>query len=173
MFNLSNILSVIVSSEMLFYSVLCALIIIAALLFGLIFYQNRELKKYVDSIENEFNEEIINDDIKEEFDILSVTKELEEMPNSVIELNTYEAMQEEKAIISYDELIANASNVSIGYMDENDNDDIVVKQVDLSCTGKIELDPIKKALNSRVSIATYDHEEEFLDALKQLNKLLN
>ena len=48
MFNLSNILSVIVSSEMLFYSVLCALIIIAALLFGLIFYQNRELKKYVD-----------------------------------------------------------------------------------------------------------------------------
>ena len=75
--------------------------------------------------------------------------------------------------ISYDELIANASNVSIGYMDENDNDDIVVKQVDLSCTGKIELDPIKKALNSRVSIATYDHEEEFLDALKQLNKLLN
>ena len=99
MFNLSNILSVIVSSEMLFYSVLCALIIIAALLFGLIFYQNRELKKYVDSIENEFNEEIINDDIKEEFDILSVTKELEEMPNSVIELNTYEAMQEEKEII--------------------------------------------------------------------------
>ena len=173
MFSLSNILNVIVSSETLFYCVLGALVIITILLFGLIFYQNRELKNYINSLENEFTEEIINDDIKEEFDIFTVTKELEEIPDKVIELNSYEALQEEKAIISYEELIANASNVSIGYIEENDNDDVVVKQVDLSCTGKIELDPIKKALNSKVSIATYDHEEEFLDALKQLNKLLN
>lgn len=88
------------------------------------------------------------------------------------QLSSYEQEQEEKAIISYDELIAQSNNVSIEYSNITKNDDVLIKQVDLEKTGKIELDPIKRALNSKISLS-YEHEQEFLESLKQLQKLLN
>ncbi|MBQ8659573.1 MAG: hypothetical protein IJ475_01880 [Bacilli bacterium] len=173
MIYLSNIMKVIVSSDVLFCVVLGVLLVIAAFLFVMIYFQNKALKEYMNSLEEEFSEEVISSNELEELDLMAVTKELEEIPEDRIQLNTYEELQEEKAIISYDELIAKCNNVSIGYIDVNSNDDVLVKQVDLSSTGMIELDPIKKALNSKVSIASFDHEEDFLKALKQLNNFLN
>ena len=118
---------------------------------------------------NEINEKTE----EKEIDLLSLTKELETIREPRSQLTEFEAEQEEKAIISYEELLQRTNNVSIEYKDTNEDDDILVKQVDLENTGKIELDPIKKEINSKVSIASYEHEEEFLKALKQLQNFLN
>ena len=130
------------------------------------------------------NEIPVKTDIIEATDNAYVTQELTELESEAKELEQlakghevkmtpYEEEQEEKAIISYDELLEKSSNVSIGYSSFSNEDDIVVKQVDLSNTGKIELDPIQKELNSKVRIINYEHEEEFLNALKQLKNMLN
>lgn len=126
--------------------------------------------------------EIPNGDINEEVpisiseleDLHSITRELELAPKmKAVNLTQYETEQEERAIISYDELIAKSDNVSIVYSDTDNNDNVLVKKVDLEKTGKIELDPIKKELNSKVNVISYDHEESFLNALKDLQDLLN
>lgn len=85
----------------------------------------------------------------------------------------YKEYCKEEAIISYEELLAKSKMASISYSDESRSDDIFVKKVDLENTGKIELDPIKKEINSKVPVLLYEHEEEFLKALKQLQNLLN
>lgn len=112
--------------------------------------------------------------ISELEDLQSITKEIELNPiQKKVELTQYEAEQEERAIISYDELLAKSDNVSIVYSDSEDKDDVLVKKVDLERTGKIELDPIKKEMNSKVNVLKYEHEEAFLSALKDLQNLLN
>lgn len=111
---------------------------------------------------------------KETLDLQTITRELETLPREVnIKMTPYEEEQEEKAIISYDELVKENNNASIAYSDTVVKDDIVVKQVDLENTGKIELDPIKKELNTKVNVWSYEHEEAFLEALKQLKNILN
>lgn len=111
-------------------------------------------------------------------DLESITKELETIPKEyTFNMTPYEEEQEQKAIISYDELVKQSENGSIVYNEDyekkDDIDDIVVKQVDLDKTGKIELDPIKKAQNTHVSISSYKHEEEFLESLKKLQEIIN
>ena len=141
----------------------------------------KELPIIKEEIET-FDEEITNGDINEEVPISiselenlqSLTKELELAPKmKAVNLTQYEVEQEERAIISYDELISKSDNVSIVYSDTNTNDNVLVKKVDLEKTGKIELDPIKKEINSRVNVISYEHEESFLNALKDLQDLLN
>ncbi|MGN1337679.1 MAG: hypothetical protein ACI4WW_04310 [Candidatus Coprovivens sp.] len=141
----------------------------------------KELPIIKEEIET-LDEEITNGDINEEVPISiselenlqSLTKELELAPKmKAVNLTQYEVEQEERAIISYDELISKSDNVSIVYSDTNTNDNVLVKKVDLEKTGKIELDPIKKEINSRVNVISYEHEESFLNALKDLQDLLN
>lgn len=86
-----------------------------------------------------------------------------------IDLSKYEQEMEDTAIISYDELVSRASN-NITYEDEYDSgfDDIVVKKVDATnLSNTRELVPIPKAV-----MMNYDSEEEFLSALKELQKNL-
>ncbi len=191
MFYLQNMIETITDSNTIFTFVLLLLVFLSALLFYMIYSQNKEmveeLKRKKIQIEKPHTEEtsiisldevIPKKEIKEEpnsFDLLSVTKELESLPKEekTIELTSYEAEQEEKAIISYEELLAKSKMASISYSDESRSDDIFVKKVDLENTGKIELDPIKKEINSKVPVLLYEHEEEFLKALKQLQNLLN
>lgn len=129
--------------------------------------------------ENNLNEESIKKQsstsvAKELVELESEAKELEQLAKGhEVKMTPYEEEQEEKAIISYDELLEKSSNVSIGYSSCSNEDDIVVKQVDLNNTGKIELDPIQREINSKVRIINYEHEEEFLAALKQLKNMLN
>lgn len=109
---------------------------------------------------------------KEEFN-----KTLEEIVNNLesnyepkpIDLSKYEQEMEDTAIISYDELKERSTN-NIVYEDEYSSgyDDIVVKKVDSSnLSNTRELVPIPKAV-----MMDYDSEEEFLKALKKLQKNL-
>ena len=108
-------------------------------------------------------EKVTDDNLRE------LTDKLSNLEPKVADMTPYEVEQEEKAIISYDELVKQNDNVSIEYQDmDKPNPDVDIKQVDLEKTGRIELDPIKKALNSKVENNQYEHEEEFLDALKGL-----
>ena len=101
---------------------------------------------------------------------------LESIKNSIekdykpknIEFTDYELEQEENAIISYEELVNNKSKTNISY-DENYNSDseILVKKItvnnetNLNDTSKIEL-----------KLMSYEKEEAFLTALKQLQQNL-
>ena len=104
---------------------------------------------------------------KDDFDLLSVSQELETMPRErKVNMTPYEEEQEEKAIISYDELV-NQRNEDINYSNEykkNEND-ILVKQVDLDKTKKVDL--------SEIDNKDYKHEEEFLKSLKDLQEVLD
>ena len=116
---------------------------------------------------SELSGEPVRDDNLEELKVKLQIHE-QEQPK-IAHMTPYEVEQEEKAIISYDELVKQNDNVSIEYQDQDEiNPEVDIKQVDLEKTGKIELDPIKKALNSKVENTPYEHEEEFLDALKGL-----
>jgi len=86
-------------------------------------------------------------------------------------LTDYESEQEKNAIISYDELIKNKENMNINYDEEymSDNEEISIKKISFRETNyKEETEKIN------VKLMSYEKEEEFLIALKQLQQnLLN
>lgn len=105
------------------------------------------------------------------FDLKSISQELESLPKErKVNMTPYEEEQEEKAIISYDELIHQKED-QINYSNEmkSSENDVLVKQVDLEKTSKIEL-PSQKASKESV---VYAHEEDFLQSLKDLQNVLN
>lgn len=109
---------------------------------------------------------------KDDFDLLSVSHELESLPRErKVSLTPYEEEQEEKAIISYDELV-NRKNENISYNNEfrTADNDILVKQVDLDKTQKVDLESSNDICEKDKD---YKHEEEFLKSLKDLQKVLN
>lgn len=149
---------------LLYFAVLTLIILIVSLIYIIKTSDDEEAEDLIENKTTFFNQEDV--DIKE------IITNIENREETVSEFTDYESEQEEKAIISYDELIAQSNNVSIEYSNITKNDDVLIKQVDLEKTGKIELDPIKRALNSKISLS-YEHEQEFLESLKQLQKLLN
>lgn len=170
------------NTDLMIFVVIIFLIVISMMMFYLVYSQNKQLTRELylrDQKEKEKEKDVVLEVPVEEsnaelFDLQKVTKELEALPKEkTVNLTSYEEEQEEKAIISYDELLEASKKVSINYSDTDMEDDITVRKVDLDNTGKIELDPIKKELNSRVSLVSYEHEEAFLKALKQLQSLLN
>ena len=128
-------------------------------------------------------EKIINENTKEEvveeyndeegelLDLEGLTKKLkEEENNNEISINKYEQEQEEKAIISYEELLKKNNKYKINYEKEEVLDDLVVKKVNLNdLINKNE----KEEVSSNVQVISYEKEEAFLKALKELNSLLS
>lgn len=167
------ILNILNNSDTVVFIIVLFLICISMMMVYLVYSQNKQLtKELMMSNKNRQNQEKQSVDNIE--NLKEISKELAKIPKEKnIPLTSYEQEQEKKAIISYDELLNASQNVSIQYSDTEKNDDITIRKVDLENTGKIELDPIKKEQNSKVSISTYEHEEEFLNALKQLQSLLN
>lgn len=111
------------------------------------------------------NTSILTND-KNDFNINEVSKKLEENMNKerFISVNEYENEQEEKAIISYDELLRNASSLTINYEDEPSVDGVKVRKVEIEREeGKVK--ELPKSKNR--SFYSYEREEEFLKALKQ------
>lgn len=150
-------------SSFIMFLLLIVLILVSLAILCLIINNKQPQKNY----KNEKN----NRELEE---LQSITQELETIPRErTIELTPYEEEQEKKAIISYDELISKENNAHIAYDNEYQNDDLIAKKVDLVNTGTIELDPIKKELNKKVVLINYEHEEQFLEVLKQLQNLLN
>ena len=128
---------------------------------------NEEVKKDEKNNEEEF---AYNDEEGELLDLEGLTKKLQEDKLAGnMSCDSYERDQEEKAIISYDELLQKQNKYAINYEKEALLDDLVVKKVNLNdLVNKDEQVKIKE-----VRVISYEKEEAFLQALKELNKLLN
>ena len=120
------------------------------------------------------NEPGVNNEYDDEegelLDLEKLTKKLQEQEDGErISCNEYEKNQEEKAIISYDELLQKHNQYALNYEKEEVVDDLVIKKVDLNdLENKNE-----EAEVIGVKVISYDKEEAFLKALKELNSLLN
>ena len=145
-----------------------AVILLIVLVVALIY-----IMKVNSEIEEE-DEEVVKTNNEEDIDLKNISRAIEEdVPNPII-LNYYEKEQEEKAIISYDELIASQSKNEevINYKEEKDIEGLKVKSFDLNnLTTTIDL-PKAKAEKESPQLYNYKKEEEFLDALKRLQKSL-
>lgn len=108
----------------------------------------------------------------EETQEMKIAKELRDsMRNSepTIKFTDYEKDQEDKAIISYDELLNKGSNYDLNYEKEETHDDLIVKKVDLDnlVNKNSSITP-----NLEVRVISFQKEEAFLEALKRLQKEL-
>ena len=134
---------------------------------------NNELKEIINSLETMPSKEEIEDDQEGELiDLKTLTKKLqEEKENNIISFTDYEKDQEEKAIISYNELLEHQNKYRINYEKEIKDDDVTIKKVNLQeLVNKNEIDDASKI---DVRVISYEKEEAFLSALKELNRLLN
>ncbi len=132
--------------------------------------ENDVVKEITDNIEGKKEVEEYNDEEGELLDLESLTKKLKEKKdNEQVSINEYEQEQEEKAIISYDELLQKHNRYSINYEKEEVLDDLVVRKVNLNNLINEE----EKEERQQVRVISYQKEEAFLSALKELNKLLN
>ena len=137
-----------------FFAVLILMILIVTLI-------------YFIKINNETEEKDL-----EETQEMKIAKELRDsMKNSepTIKFTDYEKDQEDKAIISYDELLNKGNNYELNYEKEEMHDDLSVK--------KAELDNLVNKNNNTVSnievrLISFQKEEAFLEALKRLQKEL-
>lgn len=132
-----------------------------------------EIENIINEISNNIKpeREEYNDEEGELLDLNSLTEKLKQEEKDRIDVTLYERDQEEKAIISYDELIQKHHNYAINYEEEKIlDDDVIVKKVDLNNLVK-EGSEIKSVVEARV--ISYKREEDFLQALKELNRLLN
>ena len=165
--------------DILFIVSLIGLVVLIVTLVYIIKVNKEETIEFIDDDEVT-NEE---DNKEEELDLVSLSKEIDEKPNKPITLNDYEREQEEKAIISYDELVKTKEIPveEINYSNEENIDGLTVKTVNQEeITKPIELPKIKLK-ESKISeekeevsvLIGYEEEEEFLKALKQLESLLN
>lgn len=129
---------------------------------------NTEIKETNEKVNNE--EITYNDEEGELLDLEGLTKKLQEDKLAGnLSCDSYEKDQEEKAIISYDELLQRQNKYAVNYEKEEIIDDLVVKKVDLNdLVNKDEQVKIKE-----VRVISYEKEEAFLNALKELNSLLN
>lgn len=92
---------------------------------------------------------IVNDTME----LKNITKELESIPKErKVNMTPYEAEQEEKAIISYDELL-------------NQNKDVIIETGDISSESEVD---VNKVLDNVVVTTSYAHEEKVLESLKAL-----
>ncbi len=115
------------------------------------------------------NNDVFSNKSKPDNDLVEITKKLEE-EKPRIELTSYEQDQEDKAIISYDELVQKGKLGQINYEDEQDLDGLSVKKINID---GIESDSSVTNLPPTIRVISYQNEEQFLRALKQLQSLLN
>lgn len=111
-----------------------------------------------------------NDEEEELIDLDSLTKKLQQQEEERIDVTAYEKDQEEKAIISYDELLMKHNKYALNYEEEQVLDDVVVKKVNLNDLVNKNSEEVIKA---EVRVVSYKKEEAFLATLKELNHLLN
>jgi len=174
-------------NDIIFFSAILSLII---LIITMIYFMrtNKEEQEKQEAIPeaDEFSKELleeISSTPKKKKDILPIA---EDEPDTLIDLNTitkdldkqeinadlsqYEAEQEEKAIISYDELLQHTDQLKINYLEETTEDGVSVKQVDLEhMTTPAEEEDTK---TPDIHLISYDKEEAFLKTLKDLGKIL-
>lgn len=160
-----------------FMAVLTLIILVVTLIYFIKINEEEEIQNdliKVSDLVNETNsdvadKEFIKDDAENEelLDLKAITESLEKKENKVIDMTAYEEEQEQRAIISYDELLEKTNSQKINYTDEECFDDLVVKKFDLEnlvAPEKVE----KPKVN--VQLISYQKEEAFLEALKKLQQ---
>ncbi len=104
---------------------------------------------------------------------MKIAKELRNNMKSndkMIQFTDYEKDQEDKAIISYDELLnKETNNYELNYETEEMHDDLSVKKVDLDNLVNKSNNAVS---NLEVRVISFQKEEAFLEALKRLQKEL-
>lgn len=103
---------------------------------------------------------------KDMIDLEAITKNIEtNYKPAIVELTSYEQEQENNAIISYDELLEARGKDGVNYDSEYQNSsDINIKKVNLSDKLGDEIPQTK----IEVTLISYEKEEAFLKALRQL-----
>ena len=126
----------------------------------------------------------INGKVVETEDILddpdnlkAIASKIENAPVKPVNFTSYEKEQEEKAIISYDELLSNTGEYQLNYSDEEVKDDLTVKKFDLehlTTPTSIETPKVTniESKKEEIHLLSLDKEEAFLVALKELQKSL-
>ncbi len=134
--------------------------------------EEKQMNKIIDKIhiEPKFDDgDEYNDEEGELLDLESLTKKLQMEEKDRVSCTEYEKDQEEKAIISYEELLQKHNRYGLNYENEKTIDDLVIKKVDLQ---NLENKDIEDDF-AGVRVISYKKEEAFLSALKELNSLLN
>lgn len=124
----------------------------------------------IEELQKEQLAEEFNDEEGELLDLESLTKKLKQEENERITCTEYEKDQEEKAIISYDELLQKHNKYAINYEKEEVLDDLIVKKVNLN---DLVNKNAEEKIETEARAISYQKEEAFLAALKELNRLLN
>jgi len=170
----------------LYFSVIVLIILVVSLIYVI---QNENMEeKSILKTEIEPVKPVVEEK-QEELDLLSIVDTIDENPKPLVDMTAYEEEQEQKAIISYEELIKGVKQKEISYEKEEMVDDVIpVKRISISpiektVLPKMELTPKEPKIEvsvteerkeeSKVKLFSYEKEEAFLKALQQLNELLN
>ena len=119
----------------------------------------------------------INEDIIETDEKLDDPDNLKAIAGAIkreakpITFTSYEKEQEDKAIISYDELLSNTGEFELNYASEEQKGDISIKKIDLN--NLINTSVKNEIPKTEVHLFSLKKEEEFLKALKELQRTLN
>ena len=140
----------------LYFSVLALLILTFALI-------------YVLKSEDE-DQSVGSEDMKEnDIDLKYIASTIKEKPEPLEDMTAYEEEQEQKAIISYDELLKESNKKQLQY-DKVELVDNLIPTKKISLADMIK-EPEEK--EEETNVFHYEKEEAFLKTLKELNSLLN
>lgn len=158
----------IMEQDMLFYIVILVIIILILVLIYFIWLQSKDKRYSVDDIienklddKNKFEEIVSIQNIEQSdgkivsndtVELQNISKELENLTKEhKNDISMYESLQEETAIISYDELLSKTTKLNLEDL-KNSNEEKDVKE--------------------EIKVKDYIHEESYLNDLKQLNDSL-
>ncbi len=140
----------------LYFSVLALLILTIALIYVL---KSEDEEKSIGSEEMKENE----------VDLKYIASTIKEKTEPIVDMTAYEEEQEQKAIISYDELVKESNKKQLQYDKVELVDNLIpTKKINLS-----DMIKEKEEEKEETTIFHYEKEEAFLKTLKELNSLLN
>mgnify|MGYP001492510433 FL=1 len=149
-------------SDYIYFGLIIALLILLVVLLYLI----RSSDEHLEWEDNHIIENTKND----QSDIIKIAREIASSGEQLnIDLTPYEMKEEEDSIISYNELVKRNKNRSLNYEEENSDDDLQVKKVDIISAGI----PTTEEIKFKPLTLSYEKEEALLEALKQLQKNLS
>ena len=129
-----------------------------------------------DAVNNQIANNVVNsinsdydDEEGELMDLETLTKYIKDKNEDNSSYNAYELEQEQKAIISYDELLKKANQNAVQYLDNGNN---FVRKIDIDKINVPQQQVQTISLNKNVALVSYAEEEAFLEALKKLQSQL-
>lgn len=143
-----------------FLSILCILVLLIIFIYIDICLDKKEKKMAIEK-KNRVDLETITQNIERDYKPL------------IVKLTSYEQEQEDNAVISYDELVKR-KNEEFNYDSEfKNNTNVDVKKIDLENEPEVRAKETKvESGEIKASLNTYEKEEDFLKALKQLQSNL-